>query len=48
MIIEKELIGRQLFADNNWQSKFIEDHLIKEIPRFILLDSKGNIILASA
>jgi thiol-disulfide isomerase/thioredoxin len=48
MIIDKELGGMQLFADNNWESQFILDYLIKGIPRFILLDPKGNIISANA
>ncbi len=48
MINEKELKGTQLFADNNWESKFIQDYLIKGIPRFILIDPQGNIINANA
>jgi thiol-disulfide isomerase/thioredoxin len=48
MIIDKELGGMQLFADNNWDSKFIQDYLIKGIPRFILLDPQGNIVSANA
>ena len=48
MIIEKELKGIQLFADNNWESQFIKDYLIKGIPRFILIDPQGNIINANA
>jgi thiol-disulfide isomerase/thioredoxin len=48
MIVEKELGGMQLFADNNWESQFIEEYLIKGIPRFILLDPKGKIVSANA
>jgi len=48
MIIDKELGGIQLFADNNWESQFVEDYMIKGIPRFILIDPKGNIINANA
>ncbi|WP_405609506.1 TlpA family protein disulfide reductase [Polaribacter sp. Asnod1-A03] len=48
MIVDKELKGIQLFADNNWESKFVEDYMIKGIPRFILIDPKGNIINANA
>ena len=48
MIKEKELGGMQLMADNNWDSKFIQDYMIKGIPRFILLDKEGNIINANA
>lgn len=48
MIVDKELGGLQLFADNNWESQFIQDYLIKGIPRFILLDPNGNIVAANA
>lgn len=48
MIVDKELVGMQLMADNNWKSQFVEDFMIKGIPRFILLDPKGNIISANA
>lgn len=48
MIVDKELGGMQLFADNAWQSQFIEDYVIKGIPRFILIDPDGNIVDADA
>ena len=48
MIIDKELGGMQLFADNNWKSQFIEDYLIKGIPRFILIDPSGKIVNSNA
>lgn len=48
MIEEKEMGGMQLFADNDWKSKFVEDYLIKGIPRFILIDTEGNIISSNA
>lgn len=48
MIKEKELGGIQLFADNDWNSQFIKDYLIKGIPKFILLDPEGNIVTANA
>lgn len=48
MIIEKELKGIQLIADNAWRSSFVKDYLIEGIPRFILLDSSGKIISANA
>ncbi|KGL62720.1 TlpA family protein disulfide reductase [Polaribacter sp. Hel1_85] len=48
MIVDKELGGMQLFADNNWESKFIQDYMIKGIPRFILIDPQGKIINANA
>jgi len=48
MIIDKELKGIQLFADKNWESKFVEEYMIKGIPRFILIDPQGNIVNANA
>lgn len=48
MVSEKELVGIQLMADNNWKSKFVEDYAILGIPRFILLDPDGNIVSADA
>jgi len=48
MIKEKKLGGIQLFSDNNWKSKFVTDYMIKGIPRFILIDPKGNIVSANA
>ena len=48
MIEEKELGGIQLFADNDWKSQFLADYGILGIPRFIILDTEGNIISADA
>ncbi|WP_272151317.1 TlpA family protein disulfide reductase [Tenacibaculum aiptasiae] len=48
MIKDKELGGVQLFADNDWNSKFIKDYGINGIPRFILINPEGKIISASA
>ena len=48
MVAEKELKGVQLFADNSWKSDFVEGYLIKGIPRFILIDTEGNIVNANA
>ncbi|GAA0724530.1 hypothetical protein GCM10009430_29010 [Aquimarina litoralis] len=48
MIKEKELSGIQLFADNSWSSKFVQDYDIKGIPRFILIDKEGKIVNADA
>jgi thiol-disulfide isomerase/thioredoxin len=48
MVKEKELGGIQLFADSDWKSQFIQDYLIKGIPKFILLDPQGNIVTANA
>lgn len=48
MVKEQELGGIQLFADSNFDSKFILDYGINSIPRFILLDPNGNIVDADA
>ena len=48
MIVEKELGGIQLMADNDFKSQFIKDYFIKGIPKFILLDPNGNIIDSNA
>jgi thiol-disulfide isomerase/thioredoxin len=48
MIVEKELTGIQLFADNAWKSKFIIAYGIDSIPRFLLIDPDGNIVSGNA
>ncbi len=48
MIEEKELGGIQLFAENEWKSKFVTEYQIQGIPRFILIDPKGDIVNANA
>ena len=48
MVTEKELKGIQLFSDKSWKSEFVQGYLIKGIPRFILIDTEGNIITANA
>lgn len=48
MIVDKELGGIQVIADNDWNSKFVQDYMINGIPRFILLDPQGNIVNANA
>lgn len=48
MVVDKELGGKQLIADNNFESDFIQDYVIQGIPKFILLDTEGNIVNANA
>lgn len=48
MVVDKELGGVQLIADNAWKSKFVTDYAIEGIPRFILIDPNGNIVNADA
>ncbi|SNQ45034.1 hypothetical protein CL8139_760006 [Cellulophaga lytica] len=48
MVVDKELGGIQLIADNNFESDFIQDYVIKGIPHFILINPDGNIVNAKA
>lgn len=48
MVAKDEMKGYQLHADEAWNSHIVKEYLIRGIPRFILIDSKGNIIQASA
>ncbi len=48
MIKDKDLGGIQLYADKAWKSEFIKDFHINSIPRFLLIDPKGNIVDANA
>ncbi|WP_196889911.1 TlpA family protein disulfide reductase [Aureivirga sp. CE67] len=48
MVKSKELSGLQLFADNDFNSKFMREYGINSIPRFILLDPEGNIVDSNA
>ena len=48
MVNEKSLGGIQLMADNNWKSEFVQQYGIMGIPRFILIDPKGDIVAGDA
>lgn len=48
MVKDKQLGGVQVIADNNWTSSFITAYGINSIPRFILIDPKGNVVDANA
>ena len=48
MIVDKELKGIQIMADNAWRSTFVKDYIIEGIPRFILIDQSGNILSPNA
>jgi len=48
MVADKDLGGMQLLADKGFRSQFVQDYKINGIPRFILIDPKGNIINADA
>lgn len=45
---KKQLGGVQLFADNSFDSDFMNAYDVSSIPRFILIDIEGNIIDAKA
>ncbi len=44
MVEEEQLGGVQLFADKDFSSDFIQAYGINSIPRFLLIDPKGNIV----
>ncbi|NMM47762.1 TlpA family protein disulfide reductase [Marinigracilibium pacificum] len=48
MVKDKNLGGIQLFADNGFQSDFMEAYVVEAIPRFILIGPDGNIVKADA
>jgi len=48
LISKNKMSGVQLLADKEWDSKFIKDYNIRGIPRFILIDTNGNIVNAQA
>ncbi|TDO96589.1 TlpA family protein disulfide reductase [Flavobacterium sp. 245] len=47
-VVEKQLGGIQLLAENEWESKFVKDYAVWGVPTFILLDPNGNIVTARA
>ena len=47
-VADKNLGGVQLFADKDWQSEFVTSYGVTGIPRFILIDPKGNILESDA
>lgn len=48
MVTDKSLGGIQLIADKDWSSEFTKAYGIDSIPRFILIDPKGNVVDADA
>ena len=48
MVADKEMKGIQLFANNDGESEFDTAYNISSIPRFILIDPKGNIVKPDA
>jgi len=47
-VTDKALGGIQLFADKDWESEFVVNYGVTGIPRFILIDPKGNILKSDA
>ena len=43
-VADNQLSGTQLFADNAWQSEWIEAFKIKAIPRFVIIDANGKVV----
>jgi len=48
MIKDKKMGGVQLIADKDFTSDFVKDYGVSAIPRFVLLDTDGQIIDADA
>ncbi len=46
MVVEKKMTGIQLIADADFNSEFIKEYGINNVPRYILIDPKGNIVNA--
>jgi alkyl hydroperoxide reductase/ thiol specific antioxidant/ mal allergen len=44
----EDLKGVQLFAENAFDSQFIQDYGIRQIPTFIIIDKEGKIVNADA
>ncbi|MFP5437393.1 MAG: TlpA family protein disulfide reductase [Bacteroidia bacterium] len=44
MVADKHMGGIQVIAENAWESTFVKAYKIESIPRFILIDPKGNIV----
>ena len=44
----EDLKGVQLFAENAFESQFIQDYGIRQIPTFIIVDKEGKIVNADA
>lgn len=47
-VAKNNLGGEQLFADNDWNSEFVQEYKISGIPRFIIVGPDGKIVDANA
>ena len=48
MVKSEQLNGIQIMADDAMNSEFVKAYNITSIPRFILIDTEGNILNANA
>jgi thiol-disulfide isomerase/thioredoxin len=48
MVEKEQLGGIQLMAENAWNSAFTQAYGINSIPRFLLIDPKGNVVESDA
>lgn len=48
VVAKEQLGGIQLIADKAWDSSFIKDYGILSIPRFILINPEGTVLLPNA
>jgi thiol-disulfide isomerase/thioredoxin len=47
-VADRELVGIQVMSDNDWSSAWVKEYAVYSIPRFLLIDPKGNIVDAMA
>src|SRR5690606_12151600 len=47
-VTDRQMSGVQLYADKDWSSDFVKAYGVMSIPRFILIDPKGNVVDADA
>ena len=48
MVNDRELAGTHVYAENNWQSDIMRHFVVEGIPKYILLDEEGKIIIQDA
>lgn len=48
MVVDMELTGVQIISDKSSDSQFMQDYDASSVPRFIILDTEGNIVNAKA
>lgn len=48
MVAEEQMPGTQLFADNAFDSEFMQAYKVRALPHFILVDPQGNIVQTRA